>query len=218
MHFLDRSQVPVPECLVAPEAGRTYEHLRGSETAQIRTELLKLQLNRCAYCERRTGDQPEDGHIEHFRDQSGHKGQTLDWSNMFWSCKDERTCGKHKDKCRKFQGVKQRFDPSDLIDPSRDDPDGFLLFVSDGTVTPRSDLDEANLRRANETIRVFQLNESALLTRARHDAIKPYVNMITTLLAFGPEILRRFVSSELEDTASTPFSTSIKHFLLSVTP
>ncbi len=215
MHFLDRDLVDVPACLVAPK-GRSFHSLDGKEKAQIRGALLALQKHRCAYCERRTGDhQLFDGHVEHFRDQSGHEHLTMDWGNLFWSCNDERTCGKHKDKCRGMEGPRRCFDPADLIDPAADDPELFLLFVSDGTVAPRGDLDEVGRRRANETIRVFQLNESAYLTRARQDALRPYVGMVSTLIALGPERFREFIASELKNAAEAPFCTAINHFLAS---
>lgn len=219
MHFLDRSLVDVPECLVAPAVDRVYEDLTGGEKGQIRQALLDLQHYRCAYCERRTGDHRSyDGHIEHFRDQADHGSHTLDWDNLFWSCRDERTCGKHKDKCRKQAGSQRFFDHAVLIDPSRDEPDDYLIFVSDGTVAPRSNLAEGANERAAETIRVFQLNESAYLSRARHDAIRPYLSAVTTLTTFGPEILHAYVKRELQQAENAPFGTAIRHFLNSVTP
>ena len=215
MHFLDRNQVSTPACLFNPPDGRTYSHLRGAETEEIRRELLALQGQRCAYCERRTGDQRDHGHIEHFRDQSGHDHLTLDWNNMFWSCNDEQTCGKHKDKCCKVEGPRRRFEPADLIDPAVDDPETYLLFVSDGTVAPRSELDDDARRRALETIRVFHLNDSAYLTRAREDALRPFTRSVNALIALGAEPFRQYIASELQIASEVPFGTAIKHFLTS---
>jgi len=215
VHYLDRGLVDVPACLVAPE-GRVFKELDGREKAQIRAALLDLQNHRCAYCERRTGNnQLYDGHIEHFRDQSGHDQLTMNWNNLFWSCNDERTCGKHKDKCRGMQGPRCRFEPADLIDPAADDPETYLLFVADGSVSPRWDLDDGARRRAKETIRIFQLNESAYLTRARQDALRPYIAMVNTLIALSPELFRNYVASEVQSASEAPFGTAIKHFLTS---
>lgn len=72
MHALNRSTVSVPSCLAAPPAGQSYDDLHGAEKAEIRATLLDLQKHRCAYCERRTADERDDGHIEHFRNQDGH--------------------------------------------------------------------------------------------------------------------------------------------------
>jgi uncharacterized protein (TIGR02646 family) len=215
VHFLNRNQVSTPTCLHNPPAGRTYSHLDGTEKEVIRQRLLELQRQRCAYCERRTGDQRDHGHIEHFRDQSGHDHLTLDWNNLFWSCNDEKTCGKHKDKCSKGEGPRRRFEPADLIDPAVDDPETYLLFVADGTVAPRSELDDEARNRATETIRVFHLDECAYLTRAREDVLRPYIRSVNALIALGPEPFRQFIASELQIASEEPFGTAIKHFLTS---
>src|ERR1700732_2203197 len=121
MHKLDRNTVPVPPCLVAPSAGIGYDDLNGAQKAEIRARLLDLQKHRCAYCERRTGEERDEGHIEHFRSQATHPDLAGDWCHMFWSCNDERTCGKHKDKCNRATGPRAAFNPDDVIDPSADD-------------------------------------------------------------------------------------------------
>lgn len=193
--------------------------LKGKEMAEIRLALLDLQAHRCAYCERRTGDHREyDGHIEHFLDQAGHELLDLHWSNLFWSCNDERTCGKHKDKCRNWHGDQRKFAVDDLIQPGHDDPEGYLLFVSDGTVRPRAGIDASGLRRAEETIRVFQLNESARLVKDRHDVIRHFFTAVVHLLEHAPQSLAAYVKSMLTQHARSPHSTAIKHFLTSVAP
>lgn len=215
MHKLDRNRVACPSCLVAPIHGRQYGHLRGAEKNEIRERLLELQKDRCAYCERRTGRGREEGHIEHFRKQAGHQHLDLDWENLFWSCLDESTCGKHKDKCDRpaGSGPQASFDLNDLIDPSRDDPDEFLQFFADGTVRPRDGLSPEQARRAAETMRVFQLDSSPFLRKSREDAVRPYVGAIDSLLPFGIDVVAKYVQSESAKIESAPFSTAIKHYL-----
>src|SRR6516225_8488218 len=144
MHRLDRNTVSIPSCLASPPAGRCYDDLHGNEKEEIRSRLLDLQKHRCAYCERRTGEERDDGHIEHFRNQAGRPELSLAWTNIFWSCNDEKTCGKHKDKCNRMSGPRVVFDPNDLIDPCGDDPTDFLFFVVDGTVRARDGIDAAS--------------------------------------------------------------------------
>ncbi|SDR63350.1 TIGR02646 family protein [Rhizobiales bacterium GAS113] len=213
MHALDRNTVPTPPCLAAPLAGRGYNHLRGGEKEEIRASLLDLQKHRCAYCERRTGEERDDGHIEHFRSQGGHHHLSLAWTNLFWSCNDEKTCGKHKDKCDRASGPRAAFDPNDLIDPCQDNPNNFLLFVYDGTVRPLEGLDAVDQRRAQETLRVFQLADSAYLRKSREDAVKPYVGAIDSLLSAGVELVVRYVQSEIVKIDSAPFATAIRQYL-----
>jgi uncharacterized protein (TIGR02646 family) len=212
MHRIDRAAVPVPTCLAAP-AGSRYDDLRGAEKEEIRAALLALQKHRCAYCERRTGEERDDGHIEHFRKQADRRDLDLSWSNLYWSCRDEKTCGKHKDKCDRPSGRLARFDPDDLIDPSAEDPTEFLLFVVDGTVRPREDMDAGSRRRAEETLRVFQIADSAYLRRSRQDAVRPYLRAIDSLGRERPELIVRYVQSEMEEIDSAPFATAIRQYL-----
>lgn len=212
MHYLDRNSIPIPACLAERVEGRTYSRLSGAEKAQIRNALLNLQGNRCAYCERRTGDAHDEGHIEHFRKQADHGDLTTTWENLYWSCKDEKTCGKHKDNCTKTHGQLARPNANDLIDPGIDDPDRYLLFVEDGTVVPRPGIDTDSQRRAKETLRVFQLGESALLKQSRFDALRPYKTAVKQFLARGDDSLVQYLDAVREDIQQAPFSAAIRHY------
>jgi uncharacterized protein (TIGR02646 family) len=212
MHYLDRRRVERPKCLNNADEGRSYKHLRGNETEQIRAALLELQGYRCAYCECRTGDQRDQGHIEHFYDQSGHSDLSLEWTNMYWSCLNPKTCGKHKDECRKQAGRKRKFRPDEIIKPSSEDPEMYLFFVADGSIQPRTGLDETGIYRAMETIRVFNL-EDAVPAINRTDAIHFIKNTVEMLLAEEQlDLLRLYVDSQLKEAERAPFGTAIKHF------
>jgi uncharacterized protein (TIGR02646 family) len=218
MRPIDRTTINIPLCLATSDSERRYPDLHRHEKEEIRTALLAAQKNRCAYCERRTGDERDDGHIEHFRKQANDPNLDMTWTNMLWSCNDEKTCGKHKDKCDRAGGPKARFSPDDLLNPLVDEPDAFLLFVTDGTVQLREGLDENNTRRAIETLRVFQLADSAYLRKSREDAVRPYINAIESLLMAGPELVRQYVLSELVNVEAAPFSAAIRRFFLSYSP
>lgn len=213
MHHLDRTTVPIPACLATQNNARRYGELCAAEKEEIRVRLLELQKHRCAYCERRTAADRDDGHIEHFRNQAEHKDLSLTWSNLYWSCQDEKTCGKHKDKCIKQSGRLATFEHAELVDPGADDPNQFFLFVVDGTVRPREALGPENLRRAEETLRVFRLADSAYLQRARQDAVKPYLGAIESLMEAGRETISRYVQSQMAYVEDSPFSTPIRQYL-----
>lgn len=213
MHRIDRDAVPVPACLNQP---RRYTGIHGQEKEEIRRSLLAIQGDRCAYCERRTADGNNDGHIEHFRKQAEHPHLELDWANLFWSCKDENTCGKYKDKCTRQAGELKWFNPDDIINPATEDPEALLVFVWDGTVHPRDGLSEADRHRAEETLRVFHLNGSSLLRKLREDAVKPIRRSVETMMTRDPQLVEAYVDSELNAIAEAPFSTAIMSFLKSL--
>jgi len=212
MRKVDRSGVQVPASLQNVAAGRKFADLSRAEKDQIRDALQAIQLARCAYCERRTATDPRDGHIEHFRCQADHPQLDLTWSNLFWSCNDETSCGKFKDGCVRAGGPRVRFNPGDLIDPANEDPDEYLLFVTDGTVQLKEGLDDAEGSRARETLRVFNLSESAYLRKAREDAVQPYVKIMSLLVESAPQLLQAYVASEQPKVADVPFSAVIRHF------
>jgi len=212
MHRLHRNNVHIPACLVAPPAGHRYNNLQTTEKAEIRARLLELQHQRCAYCERRTGDARDDGHIEHFRKQAGHHHLEVSWTNMFWSCNDEKTCGKHKDKCDRASGTLANFNYDDIIDPSAEDPADLLLFVVDGTVRGLEGLDAGQQRRVDETLRVFQL-DSPYLRKSREDAVSPYLSALQTLVSVAPQSVVDYVMGELQRVESVPFGTPIRQYL-----
>jgi uncharacterized protein (TIGR02646 family) len=214
MHRLDRSTVIMPACLTPTVPPRRYTELHGLEKSEVRGRLLALQKERCAYCERRTGVANDDGHVEHFLSQAGHKHLETDWNNLFWSCNDEKTCGKHKDKCdRAAPSPKRSFVPTDIIKPCTDDPEHFMTFVSDGTITPRPGLDAAEQHRYSETLRVFQLADSPFLCKSRQDAVKPFIGALDVVRQAAPMLFQTYITSEMAVLDSAPFATAIRHFL-----
>ncbi len=215
MRKLDRRAVACPNCITTPDPKWPYEKLAGAEKREIRDKLLEMQGQRCAYCERRTGTERDEGHIEHFRKQANEPALSTTWSNMFWSCLDERCCGKHKDKCDRPEGSGSQaaFDPADLLDPCTDDPDEYIEFFSDGAVRPREGLSEQCVRRATETLRVFQLSDHAYLRVARRDAVEPYIAAVDSLLQHGEPAVKGYLLRVQDQIEAAPFSAAIKHCL-----
>jgi len=215
MHQLDRKSVPPPACITPHNPARMYTTLRGPQKGEIRTSLLTIQQNRCAYCERRTGTGEKDGHIEHFRRQVDFPSRTTDWNNLFWSCNDPNFCGIHKDTCNVVgsTGKCRAVNIDDVINPCADDPDHFLHFISDGSIQPRADLTTSEKIRYSETLRVFQLADAGLLVDSRRDAVKPYIDALKDLTAFTPEIVQAYIKRKFPQIVGAPFETAIRHFL-----
>lgn len=216
MRKIDRSAVCCPAFLT--EARDYKNDLRAAQKQVIRDELMKLQGGCCAYCERLIGANNDEGHIEHFRRQCDHPHLSVEWSNLFWSCLDERTCGKAKDKYLDgFQKTSERAGvEAKLLHPGEDDPEDYLLFVFDGTVKPREGLSEDQIDRANRTLKAFGLADSAFLKRSREAAARPYVLAIQRLSKFGMEEVVEYAAEMLRGLGREPHTTAIKHYLRSV--
>lgn len=189
------------------------------EKALIWQELDQMQGGFCAYCECRL----EQGkkHIEHFSQRSIDAGATFDWANLFGSCNCLDSCGKHKDE-RAAQWQQE-----DLLKPDQDNPEQFLRFFSDGAVRPRANLAPDQRRRAEETLRVFNLDATSHRLRdLRRGAIQGWLKslqevqegwagLVAAQLCTQDEAFAQ-VQEQFDDWLSemrTPFATAIRHAL-----
>ena len=223
MHFLDRGRIEPPGCLElfdhskhawdgcccgsGCQPGRCPEFRK--RKAEIRAALDRLQIDRCAYCE---APLYAGGHIEHFRRK--HKDHfpelTFDWEDLFLSCDGPGTCGHFKDRRNS-----PSYSPDQLVKPDKHDPECFLFFHSRGEVLPRGGIDPAAQARANETIRVFGLNDPALQA-LRRKAIAGYMSahrFLDEVKDLPPEERSQFIADELRATESRPFRTALHHFV-----
>ncbi len=191
-------------------AGRTSK-LRANAKDRFADNSKNFRGGQCAYCE---GSLESLGsHIEHFRCRARTPQKTFDWDNLFLSCNRDDSCGRHKDHHARS------YDPSELIDPSHDDPDEFLRFRSDGNIDPVATLDARGRGRAEETLRVFNLNlkHGRSLCAERRRVLDVYKgrepDILEALENFSPMERAQFIQEEIEHTAKEPFGTVIRHFL-----
>jgi uncharacterized protein (TIGR02646 family) len=207
MQRLERAGIPTPACLANfQHPAQNWDDVAGQDKIEIRACLEQMQGRRCAYCEG-----PIDAlgqHIEHFRRRAHYPQLTFAWENLYWSCYQDDSCGRYKDLRA------DPFDYADLIDPCLDNPDQFFLFRSDGTITVRPGLSAADRRKADETLRVFNLNPRwGRLRYMRKAAIAPYVRLAGDGLEFSADELRELFVDELREASSQPFFTAIRHAL-----
>lgn len=208
MHKLQRGNAP--DGLDRYRHGKNrWEDVSSEDKSAIWTALEQMQGRRCAYCE--SGIDEGRRHIEHFRQRARHQRGTFDWSNLFGSCNRDDRCGKHKDRCTPEYAL------DDLIKPDIDDPEHFFLFVSDGSIALRTGLSAVEQRRAQETLRVFNLQHRPLRYQ-RQQAVAGYVQTSEALCAIAAEYPEQqwlpLLESELAAIADLPFATAIKHTLM----
>ena len=211
MHKLNRGIAPV--CLAAYHHGADqWCHTKptSAERQAIWGCLDAMQGGRCAYC---AAELQDDGkHIEHFRQRSRYPAGTFDWGNLFGSCNRAESCGKHKDAC----GL---YNHGDLIKPDAEDPDHFLVFVSDGTIAVRAGLQAAARHRAEETLRIFNLDaKHGALRHMRRKAAAGYLQTAEEFRQYAEEFdqadWQPLLDQELATIEPLPFATTIRHALL----
>lgn len=210
MHKLDRPMPP--NCLSSYQHGRdNWGKVTPDHKSEIWLKLDEMQQHRCAYCEAaiKTESSKSNSHIEHLRQRRNFPQGTFLWGNLFGSCKRQDSCGIHKD------GLPP-YNHQDLIKMDDENPENFLEFLADGNVVPINGLSQADKHRAEETIRVFNLNGA--LRQIRETAIKGYLQTAEELAAYAAEFDEAdwfpILEEELNQIKHLPFTTAIKHTLL----
>lgn len=205
MHKLHRGAAPA--CLADFQHGQhNWSDVTPAQKATLWTELEAMQGQRCAYCESefRTAKR----HIEHFCQKGRDPKGTFVWSNLFGSCNREDSCGKHKDESAVYP-------PAVLIKPDVDDPEHFLVFAADGSISPRKNRSTSEQHRATETIRLFNLN--GVLRQIRFREVAGYLQTAEYFAEVAAEHSEAewipLLQQEISDTAHLPFATAIKHVL-----
>jgi uncharacterized protein (TIGR02646 family) len=234
VRYLDRARVAAPECLADyhhPE--HNWDNLGSECKKATRKQLVEMQGIPgvscaegsdehgllCAYCE---GAIRTEGHIEHFRRKNAaHFPElTFEWANLFLACGSKKHCGHFKD------GSQSRpYDPKEVIKPDTDNPAHFLFFSVSGDVRPRRDLGEEGVRRAEETIRVFNLDEPGLANRRRRLGLfyaKKYDEHLSLLTELSDEagdahlideLRQQFITEERQATLYEPYSSVIRDMI-----
>ncbi|MDM8547202.1 retron Ec78 anti-phage system effector HNH endonuclease PtuB [Candidatus Venteria ishoeyi] len=208
MHKLDRPRSPT--CLGQYQHGRdNWGSVSHDHKSDIWLKLDEMQQHRCAYCEAEIKTDRANSHIEHLRQRCSYPQGTFLWRNIFGSCNRQDSCGKYKD-------ALPPYNYQDLIKMDEEDPERFLEFLPDGSITPAKGLNPNDKHRAQETIRIFHLNGS--LRQIRETAVKGYLQTAEELASLAAEFDEAdwlpLLQDELDSIKNLPFSTAIKHVLL----
>ena len=183
MKKLNRGLARPPACLAALSHTRhNWNHMNlNLRKKKVWRQIYKFQGKFCAYCESPAEKGENLGHIEHFFNKGNPEFTylTFNWNNLFGSCDSRGHCGHFKDQTQR--GGKPRvYDPHKLIKPDVDDPEDFLQFLPSGRVQVKSGLDPLQAARAEETIRVLNLQVSTLVT-SRNKKIEHYQKRLIAL-------------------------------------
>jgi uncharacterized protein (TIGR02646 family) len=177
----------------------SYDNLSGPPKQAIKTSLMQEQGYLCCYCERRLTD--DDSHIEHFRPQTMHGVDPLDFGNMLCSCQkilekgEPRHCGNHKG---------DWFDAILTVSPLDPACEGRFHFTGQGRIFPANPGDLS----AATTITKLALDHPKL-DDMRSKAIEPFLDATLT-----EHDLRTFVTGYLTKDAEGKFGefwSTIRH-------
>ncbi len=131
--------------------GRAQDDWATSKTKQLlREAVVALTHGKCAYCEGHLGAQSWVG-VEHYHPKAVYPDQAFEWANLLPVC----------DICNGKKGNQDH--RGALLKPDVEDPERFFSIHPDtGELEPAPGLSDGDKERAEETIRLCDLERSAL--------------------------------------------------------
>lgn len=206
-----------PLCLSQFRHGRDQWSVirQNNLTDTIWQYINQMQNGFCAYCECQLVEDNNKRHIEHFFQIGKTPEVTFDWTNLFGSCNHLSRCGKHKDQNSNTKLI----DLNTVCKPDIADSSKYILFLIDGKVRPRSTLEQDDLKVAENTIAVFNLDGDSTLINSRLHKIKdelPLVKeywevLINDVNGDLQELLDDELQSALDRIESYEYSTALRH-------
>jgi uncharacterized protein (TIGR02646 family) len=203
-----------PKCLAHYKHGADDWNTLNDEKNICKQEIWEklgvMQNGFCAYCECQLKE--KNKHIEHFKRKSKnyYPKLTFEWQNLFGSCSNSSRCGDYKDRPKSDD-----YSPHDLIKPDEDCPSDYLLFLVTGGVSIKSKLGSKQKYRANETIRVFNLNGDPSLVNSRRNALRNVSDEIEQFYImqdeFEIEEWQEFLKDELALLINREYQTALEH-------
>lgn len=119
----------------------------------------------CGYTELPLGSKGVKKHLDHYRKKAIYPKLTFDWNNLVCAVKDRRFGADYKDDL--IDGNNAEATYACILNPVADEAQDYFYCDTDGKMIAGGGLDETNGRKAVETIRVFNLNETELVSRRR---------------------------------------------------
>lgn len=158
-----------PACLdSAEEQGWSWDYFVQNDKAgyQVcRQQANSEQSGVCGYTELPLNVGAVNVHFDHYRKKGIYPELRFKWDNLFAAVKDNRFGADFKDQIVNGRNHKQVY--ASILSPLTVNLQDYFHYATSGEIEPSSELSEENLRKAEETIRVFNLNEAELVNRRR---------------------------------------------------
>ena len=127
-------------------------------------QAISEQNGECAYTEIPLPDKSQ--HLDHYKKKAIFPELTFDWNNLFAAVKNVRFGADFKDKYINGKNCKTVY--SKLLCPTLDNIEEYFTYSLDGSILPSANCPDK--AKAEFTIKVFNLNDDALVSR-RHALI-----------------------------------------------
>lgn len=141
-----------------------WEDINGELKSEMRFHmLLNEQECLCGYSEIILEAENTSSHIDHFVKQDHDHNKIFDWNNFIISTIDEDYGGKYKDNTYKIR----KNEYAQIFNPVIEDMSQYIEYLGDGSIVPKSDIQDSDNAKVLKTIEVFNLNCPSLKKRRR---------------------------------------------------
>lgn len=139
------------------------------DKAFVQNSLLDEQFGLCCYSELRADLEGVGYHIEHIEPKSKYPLRTFDYSNLAASALSSADLeNRVKDDVFGGHAKKDNYDPNLFISCHDNDCARYFSYLSDGRVVPNDKLSDSEKKRAEDTIRLLNLDSPYLVNRRRN--------------------------------------------------
>lgn len=130
-----------------------YENKQKLKEYILEKEQKFIDYYFCCYCDRFIS--LVNTHLEHFLSRSFFKDKQFNYSNIFVSCTDQKTCGKFKENKNTV-----------ILNPSKHIFTNYLKYEINGKrieIVPKNDLSLKDKKISEDTIKILNLNQRRLV-------------------------------------------------------
>lgn len=176
-------QVPLPDFngVKFKDNCRSWEDFHRDHKAifeDIRLKILMDEQNQlCGYTEIYINEL-EECHVDHYMKRSMYPQLTFDWNNLIVATKDSKFGANYKDN---LSGL-QKNEYADIFNPVIDNIENYFEYTIWGEVIPKKTISDDKSKKAEKTIKVFNLNHNSLKDRRKRliKMIDSYKNVMTS--------------------------------------
>lgn len=130
-----------------------------------RQQAEEEQHGMCGYTEIPLDSGKVTVHLDHFRKKSINPKLRFNWENLFAAVKDNRFGADYKDKYVNGENEKEVY--AAILNPLTENLQTYFHYATNGEIEPMTGLSDEEKKKAKETINVFHLNETELVSRRR---------------------------------------------------
>lgn len=141
--------------LTKSQAYQFYKDHKGSyqyNTPETKAEFAKMNYKRCSFCTKYISDFNKEMTVEHIETKSDCPEKIFRWDNLLCAC---RTCNTERGTKKYAENI--YLDPTKIMEIEK-----YFCFHADGTISANKALNDEEVQKAENMIRLYNLDREEL--------------------------------------------------------